>query len=256
VNHPPAPGERRESKGAPSERSESKDSRSTAWSPRGAILCLVTPGLALPFAVATVEERTSAIVALVRDAVGAGIDLVQIREPDLPGRLLARLVDAAVEMTRGTPTRVIVNDRVDVAIACHADGAHLGGRSLPTARVRDIAPSGFLVGRSIHTVEEARAAAIEGMTDYLVAGTVFPSASKPDERRLLGVEGLAAVVRASARPVLAIGGVDLDTIAPVAATGARGFAAIRFFADAAAGARLRETVARARETFDTARVIP
>jgi thiamine-phosphate pyrophosphorylase len=226
------------------------------WNPRGSILCLVTPGAALPFAVSGIEERAAAIVALVRDAVAAGIDLVQIREPDLPTRLLANIVETAVGASRGTPTRIVVNDRVDVALACEADGAHLGARSLAAVRVREITPPGFLLGQSIHTVEEARAAAAEGAVDYLIAGTVFRSASKPDERRLLGTDGLAAVVGAAARPVLAIGGVDLDTIAPVAAAGARGFAAIRFFADAAAGARLRETVARARETFDTTRVIP
>ncbi len=239
-----------------SEGSASKGALPGARKPHGSILCLVTPGTALPFAVTSVEDRASAIGALVRDAVAAGIDLVQIREPDLPARLLVRIVETGVEASRGTPTRIIVNDRVDVALACGADGAHLGARSLAAARVREIAPRGFLLGRSIHTVEEARAAAAEDATDYLIAGTVFRSASKPDERRLLGTDGLAAVVGVAARPVLAIGGVDLDTIGPVAATGAAGFAAIRFFADAAAGSRLRETVKRARDMFDTTRVIP
>ena len=227
-----------------------------AWNPARSILCLVTPGSALPFAISTPEERAAAIIALVRDAVAAGIDLVQVREPDMAARLLALIVEAAVDASRGTPTRVVVNDRVDVALACGADGAHLGARSLAAARVREMTPPGFLLGRSIHTVDEARAAAAEDAVDYLIAGTVFRSASKPGESRLLGTDGLAAVVRAAMRPVLAIGGVDLDTVAPVAATGARGFAAIRFFSDAAAGARLRETVTRARDVFDTARVIP
>ncbi len=232
------------------------DGPSGAWPPPQGILCLVTPGAAQPFAARAPEERAAAIAALTQDAVAAGVDLVQVREPDLPARLLVRIIDAAVAASRATPTRILVNDRVDVALACGADGAHLGTRSLPAARVRRIVPPGFLLGRSIHSADEARAAAAEGGVDYLIAGTVFRSASKPDASPLLGTEGLAAVVRASALPVLAIGGIDPDTIGPVAAAGARGFAAIRFFADAAAGARLFETVRRARDTFDTARVIP
>lgn len=226
------------------------------WRPAGSVLCLVTPGAAPPFDAVTPEDHAGAIVALVQDAVAAGIDLVQVREPGLPARLLARIVDAAVGLARGTATRVIVNDRVDVALACRADGVHLGARSLAASRVRRMTPPGFLLGRSIHAVDEARVAAAEGTVDYLIAGTVFRSASKPDENRLLGAGGLAAIVRAADLPVLAIGGIDLDTIPAVAAAGARGFAAIRFFADAAAGGRLYETVKRARTTFDTTRTIP
>ena len=119
-----------------------------------------------------------------------------------------------------------------------------------------MAPRPFLIGRSVHSVDEAVIAAGEGAVDYLIAGTVFPSASKPGEARLLGTVGLAAIVRAAAVPVLAIGGIDLDAVGAVAATGARGFAAIGFFSAAAAAARLGEAVRRAREMFDTTRVIP
>jgi thiamine-phosphate pyrophosphorylase len=228
----------------------------TAWNPRSAVLCFVTPGAALPFAAPTLDERAAALVALIADAVTAGVDLVQVREPDLPARVLCGVVEASVKASRTTTTRIVVNDRLDVALACGADGVHLGARSLPAARAREIAPPGFLIGRSIHTAEEAEAASADPTADYLIAGTVFWSASKPAETRLLGTDGLAAVVRVAAVPVLAIGGVDLDTIAPVAATGARGFAAIRFFCEAAAGSRLHETVRRARATFDTTPVIP
>jgi len=222
--------------------------------PRG-VLCLVTPGGALPSPPTTLAGRVVALGALIDEAVGAGIDLVQIREPDLPARLLTEVVEAAVKARRGTPTRIVVNDRVDVALAAGADGAHLGARSLRAARVRPMTPPGFLLGRSIHTVEEARAVAAEQSADYLTAGTVFRSLSKPNETRLLGTDGLSAVVRAVTMPVLAIGGIDLDTIASVARTGASGFAAIRLFSDAVAGSRLREIVKRAREAFDTTRVI-
>jgi thiamine-phosphate diphosphorylase len=223
--------------------------------PRG-VLCLVTSGGALSSPPTTLEGRVAALAALIDEAVSAGIDLVQIREPDLPARLLAEVVEAAVKASRGRPTRIVVNDRVDVALAAGADGAHLGARSLRAARVRPMTPPGFLLGRSIHTVEEARAVAAEQSADYLTAGTVFCSPSKPNETRLLGTDGLSAVVRAVTMPVLAIGGIDLDTIASVARTGASGFAAIRLFSDAVAGSRLREIVKRAREAFDTTKVIP
>lgn len=227
------------------------------WNPPPTLLCLVTPGTPLPFSVPTPDDRVPVLVALVEAAIGAGIDLIQIREPDLSARALGAIVEAAVQASRGTSTRVVVNDRLDVALSCGADGVHLGARSLPVVRARQITPSGFLVGRSIHTVREAEEAAAEGAADYLIAGTVFPSASKPGETRLLAAQGLAAVVRAAgAIPVLAIGGMDLDAIPTVAAAGARGFAAIRFFSEAAAGSRLNETVERARATFDTARAIP
>ncbi len=224
-------------------------------SPR-AVLCLVTPGGSRSSARTTLAARVAALGALVGEAVGAGIEFVQIREPDLPARVLAEVVEAAVKASRRTPTRIVVNDRVDVALAAGADGAHLGARSLGTARVRPMTPPGFLLGRSIHTVEEARAVEAEQSADYLIAGSVFRSPSKPNQTRLLGTDGLSAVVRAVTMPVLAIGGIDLDTIASVARTGASGFAAIRLFCDAVAGSRLREIVTRAREAFDTTRVIP
>jgi thiamine-phosphate pyrophosphorylase len=220
------------------------------------VICLVTPGGAPSSPAVPIAERVAALGALIRDATSAGIDIVQIREPDLPARSLTEVVVAAVQASRGTATLIVVNDRVDIALVAGADGAHLGVRSLPTARVREMTPPGFLLGRSIHTVDDACGVAAERNLDYVIAGTVFASASKPNETRLLGIDGLAAVVRAANLPVVAIGGIDLETLASVARTGAAGFAAIRLFTDAFARSRLRETVNRARQAFDTTRVIP
>ena len=160
----------------------------------GAVLCLVTPGPAGP-SVNTPRQREEALDALVRDAVAERVDLVQIREPDLPARQLAEIVARAVQASRGTATRILVNDRVDVALAAGADGVHLGTRSLPARRVREITPPSFLVGRSIHSGEEARDLAADPAIDYLIAGTVFPSRSKPEQSHFLGPDGLAAIVR-------------------------------------------------------------
>jgi thiamine-phosphate pyrophosphorylase len=162
----------------------------------------------------------------VRFAVDAGVDLIQVRERDLEAAALAGCVTDLLTVTRGTATRIVVNDRLDVALACGADGVHLRADSVAIAAARRLAPLGFLVGRSVHTASEAADASD---ADYLIAGTVFPSPSKGLGHRLLGVDGLRAVVLASAVPVLAIGGISLDHLDSVAATGAAGVAAIGLF---------------------------
>ena len=183
----------------------------------------------------------------------AGIDLLQIREPDLSAGELIRLV-REVRGRLGEVSRVVLNDRVDVALAADADGVHLKSDSIPTALVRRQVPAGFLVGRSVHSVDEARTAAGEG-ADYVVFGTVFPSGSKPRGHRTAGLDALAAVVAAVQVPVLAIGGISLNTVAAAAEAGAGGVAAIGLFFDAAGPiedlrGRLIQTVAGLRRAFD------
>jgi thiamine-phosphate diphosphorylase len=210
------------------------------------MICLVTDRRRLP---------GGDLAGQVRDAVDLGIELIHVRERDLEAGALAALVAALLVITKGTSTRLVVNDRLDVALACGADGVQLRGDSIPVAAARRLGPSGFLIGRSVHGVSEAIAAAD---ADYLVAGTVFPSASKAAGTPLLGVEGLRAIVRAVDRPVLAIGGVSEARIGEVADAGAAGFAAIGLFMpaphDAAVRgdrlAELRQIVKGARSRFD------
>jgi thiamine-phosphate pyrophosphorylase len=163
-------------------------------------------------------------------AIDAGIDVVQIRERDLEGRELAALVREAVMRTRGTATRIVVNERADVAIACGAAGVHLRSGSMPTAAVRElvraVGPAGFLIGRSVHDTAEAVAA--DG-ADYLIAGAIWPTVSKPDDHPLLGLERFAALAAAAAVPVLAIGGVTVDRAAALRQAGAAGIAGIGLF---------------------------
>jgi thiamine-phosphate diphosphorylase len=198
------------------------------------------------------------LIAQLAEAVAAGVDLVQIRERDLDaGRLLALAVQAVV-LARGTPTRVVVNDRVDVALAAGADGVHLRSDSFGAEAVRRIAPPGFLVGRSVHSVDEAATSSAD--VDYLIAGTVFASASKTGGAVApLNESGLAAIVSAAHVPVIAIGGITLESIPRVAAAGAAGFAAIgAFFGDArpCRRASLREFVKAARAPFDSVKTAP
>lgn len=178
--------------------------------------------------------REAAVLEQARHAIEAGIDVIQIREADLPARSLARLVRAVVAAARGSATRVVVNDRLDVGLAAGADGVHLKGTSIDAVDVRRMAPERFLVGRSVHTVDEARAA---GPVDYLIAGTVWPTVSKPSGHVLLGLDGLRDIVQAARVPVIAIGGITQRNAAAVSAAGASGVAAIGAFMDGAGSLR-------------------
>jgi thiamine-phosphate pyrophosphorylase len=225
------------------------------------MICLVTDRRRLVAADAAPGATRACLVAQVRHAVNAGIDLIQVRERDLEAGELAALVTELLAVTRATPTRIVVNDRMDVALACGADGVHLRGDSIPIAAARRLAPAGFLVGRSVHGVDEAIGAA---GADYLIAGTVFRSASKPAPAPLLGIEGLRSIARAVGLPVLAIGGIAGDRIGEVAAAGAAGFAAIGAFMASHPGAEgagcgvvdLRQIVNNARARFDRLNTTP
>jgi thiamine-phosphate pyrophosphorylase len=172
-------------------------------------------------------------VAYASEAAEAGIDLLQVREPDLDDVTLLRLVEQICDATRGSSTRVLVNDRVDIALAAGAAGVHLRGSSYPAARARTLLGDAAIVGRSVHEASEAAAVDAAGGLDYLIFGTVFATRSKPEGHRLAGLEGLAAAVRACRRPVLAIGGVREEHIHQIAQTGAAGVAAIALFSGAA-----------------------
>jgi thiamine-phosphate pyrophosphorylase len=160
-------------------------------------------------------------------AVAAGIDFIQIRESDLAADALSAIVADVLEVARGSRTRILVNDRVDVALACGAHGVHLRADSAAPQQVRRIVPPGFVVGQSVHTVTEAAVAADD--VDYLIAGTIWPTSSKPQGHPLLGLDGLTAIVKAARVPVLAIGGVDIERLPAILAAGASGIAGIEIF---------------------------
>ncbi len=187
------------------------------------IACMVTSGRA-----ADAHARAH-LVERVRAAADAGVDLVQLREPGLEARALTELAGRCLTALRGRSTRLLVNDRLDVALAAGAHGVHLRGDSFPAPRVRRVTPPGFLIGRSVRTADEAARAAEGGGLDYLIAGTIFASPSKPGTPAA-GLEMLSAIVQAVRLPVLAIGGIERDKLAALAAAGAAGFAAITLFA--------------------------
>jgi thiamine-phosphate pyrophosphorylase len=185
-----------------------------------------------PFRICYITDRISLqpkpLLPQIVAAINAGVDLVQIREKDLGPRDLGPLVSAALAAARGTSTRIIVNERVDVALAWGAHGAHLGTRSIPASAVRSCTPADFLVGVSCHSLAEARDAESAG-ADYIVLGPVFPTPSKSLYGPPLGIEKFAEITRRLKVPVLALGGISKERVKACLQAGARGIAGIRIF---------------------------
>jgi thiamine-phosphate pyrophosphorylase len=179
------------------------------------------------------QLRSLSVAAVIRETLRAGVDLVQIREKDLTGRELMALVEEALGATRRPgrgDTAVVVNDRVDVALAAGAAGVHLGAHSMPAQVVRRFAPRPFVIGVSCHSLGEAMAAE-SGGADYVVLGPVFETPSKLGYGPPLGLEKLRDVTSRLRIPVLALGGITVERIRPCLDAGASGIAGIRIFQD-------------------------
>lgn len=212
------------------------------------MLCMITDRRRLG------PDADDRLVRRIAAAARAGVHLVQIRERDLDVGPLLRLVVRCVQAVAGTGTRVLVNDRLDVALAGGAHGVHLRGDAFPASRARGVAPPGFLIGRSVHTVSEVSAVASDGGADYLIFGTVFQTAAKPG-REPAGAAALARIVRGTPLPVLAVGGVTKETARAVAQAGAAGVAAIELFA-ANGDEVLQVVVSEVNMAFDTPAAVP
>ena len=170
----------------------------------------------------------TALLSCIRKVISRGVDFIQIREKDLPDRRLLELTRQVVEMARDAQCRVLVNGRADIAAAAGADGVHLASTGLGISDIRSWIPKNFIVGASVHTLSEIRAACV-GEADYILVGHVFPTASKEGMGAALGVDFLRrACVEASA-PVLALGGITVERIAAVLQAGTAGVAGISLF---------------------------
>ena len=165
-------------------------------------------------------------------AVRDGASMIQIRERGLDARDLASLVAAVAAAVAPLGVPVTLNDRIDVALAAGAAGVHLPAGGADPARVRTMVPAEFIIGRSVHAVDEAVEVAAAGACDYLIFGTVFQTGSKPPGHPIAGLAGLRAVCERVQMPVLAIGGIDEARVPLVLAVGAAGAAAISLFARA------------------------
>ena len=176
-------------------------------------------------------DSLNRLQAKVRGSISACVDFVQVREKDLSAAALLRLVSTFVKFRTGTATRLLVNGRVDVAVAAGADGVHLPLPELPLAGLRQQLPSLQIAGVSCHNEQEAAAAAAAG-ADYLLLGPVFETPSKPGVPPL-GLERFARICAGSSVPVFALGGVSRANARQCVAAGAQGIAGIRLFQEEA-----------------------
>ena len=208
------------------------------------LLCYVTDRHSLR--VANQAELVAALTRKIEEIAAAGVDWVQIREKDLPARELASLtrqaltIAAKVSAKHASVCRVLINDRLDVAIAERAHGVHLGEKSLPVTEARRLIAAAvrkkaldesFLVGVSAHSLEAALAAERDG-ADYVFFGPVFATPSKAAFGTPQGLARLAQVCHTVRIPVLAIGGITMQNAASCTQAGAAGLAAIRLYQDA------------------------
>ncbi|HEX4946581.1 MAG TPA: thiamine phosphate synthase [Blastocatellia bacterium] len=183
----------------------------------------------------TTSQTDLQLAAIAQAAQAAPLSrlLIQIREKDLSARELCSFVRAALQIARPHGARVLVNDRLDVALATGADGVHLRVNSLPTARVaRLVNRTDFLIGVSTHSTAEATAAQAEG-ADFIVFGPIFPTPSKAIYGPPQGLDRLAEICRAVTLPVFALGGITMDNYNISLTQGASGIAAISLFGNPA-----------------------
>lgn len=187
--------------------------------------------------------RPREVTEVVGEALRAGAPAIQLREKTLPPRDTLPLARRLRADTRAAGALFFVNDRPDLALAVGADGVHLGPDDLPVAAARRIAPPPFLIGYSTDDPDAARAAVADG-AHYIGCGAVFPTSTKSDAGRAVGLRGLARVVAAVDAPVVAIGGIDAARAPGVFRVGA-GCAAVSAVMAAADPGRAVHSILRA-----------
>jgi thiamine-phosphate pyrophosphorylase len=167
----------------------------------------------------------------IKRAIEAGVDLIQIREKDLSVRELLSLARSAREMTRGRDVRILVNDRLDVALAADLDGIHVSKTSIPAHQIHDkLAKPDFLIGVSSHSLEEIETAQNQ-RANFATFGPIFFTPSKAAYGKPVGLGALKNVCQSARIPIFALGGVDKNNYLECLLNGASGVAAIRLFQD-------------------------
>ncbi len=192
------------------------------------LLYLISNRLAFP------HNHESTTIEIIREAAQAGCQLIQIREKDLSARDLRKFTRAVIEAAQPLGAKVLVNDRLDVAIATGADGVHLRSSSLSASKARAIVAGkglkDFLIGASTHSLAEAQTAETGG-ADFIVCGSVYDTPSKRSYGPPMGIERFAEICQSVKIPALALGGVNLSNFHEPLQRGAAGIAAIGLFTD-------------------------
>ena len=195
------------------------------FSKKNPAIYLITGGEATAFNFA---EKSAEILRLIEKAVESKISLIQIREKQLPAKLVFELALEAAKITAQCETKLIVNDRADIALAANADGVHLTSGSLPTEIIRQNFPENFIIGVSTHSLAEAESAKMLG-ADFVTFSPIFKTPSKAKYGEPQGLKKLLEVSnKLDPFPVIALGGIDETNFSQVLENGARGFAGIRF----------------------------
>jgi thiamine-phosphate pyrophosphorylase len=171
---------------------------------------------------------TGGLLGCIERALAEGVDWIQVREKDMPVRELCHLVRRVLAMPAPHGTRILVNTRVDVALATGAHGIHLTGNSIGPGELRRIVPAGFLIGVSTHAISEVRAAEAEG-ADFVVFSPIFTPISKAAYGPPVGLVGLREAAQSVRIPVLALGGVTMANAAGCLSAGASGIAGVSLF---------------------------
>lgn len=161
----------------------------------------------------------------IETALQAGVKYIQLREKRLPTRKILDMAYWMKELTRQYGAKLLINDRVDIALAVGADGIHLGQKSLPVQAVRKITGDKFLIGVSTHGIKEALEAE-KGGADFITLGPIYNTPSKLRYSNPIGIDVLKQVVSKISIPALAIGGIKTDRVKEVLDAGADGIALI------------------------------
>jgi thiamine-phosphate pyrophosphorylase len=178
------------------------------------------------------QYQSLKLLQILKTAVSSEVSMIQIREKQLTPRLIAALTSQMVRIARNSQTKVLVNDRADLALAAGANGVHLTSNSIPTRIVRQNFPENFIIGVSAHSLPKVREAKCDG-ADFVTFSPIFETASKIKYGAPQGLEKLSEVVEKEKDfPIVALGGIDGDNWIDALQTGAKGIAGISLFSEA------------------------
>lgn len=190
------------------------------------------------------REKFVETLRLIEKAVRAQVSSIQIREKQLSAKQVFELVSNAARITKNSKTKLLVNDRADIALAADADGVHLPANSLSAKIIRKNFPENFIIGVSAHSLKEVEKAKLDG-ADFATFSPIFATASKAGYGAPHGVAKLREVVETLGEfPIIALGGIDENNFVEALKAGASGISAIRFLNDAE---KLAKIVAKIRD---------